>query len=312
MSTWTRTRTVTVLFVDLVGSTERLTSLAPSTADAVRDAHLRILRDAVQRAGGREVKNLGDGLMAAFDSGRAAVHAAEEMQRGLQRHARHAVRTALQARIGIATGDATHGDGDWFGAPVIAASRLCTAAAPEQILVSAAVEACVGPEPGPVLAEVGPLALKGLPRPLLAWEVRWSPVPVGLRVVVADDDALLREGLARLLTELGFDVVARAADAHELDAQVDRLRPDVVLTDVRMPPTHTTEGFDAARRIRDRHPRIGIILLSQHIEAHYAHELARSDPRGIGCLRKQCVTDVTQLVAAVRRVAAGEVLMDAE
>lgn len=311
MSAWTRTRTVTVLFVDLVASTERLTSLAPATADAVRAAHLRILRDAVEGADGEEVKNLGDGLMAAFGSGRAAVHAAEEMQRGLQRHARHAAATALQARVGIATGDATHGDGDWFGVPVIAASRLCTAAVPGQILVSSSVEGCIGPEPGHVLAEVGPLALKGLPRPVLAWEVRWTPVPVALRVVVADDDALLREGLARLLTEVGFDVVARAADGEELDAQVDRLRPDVVLTDVRMPPTHTTEGYEAARRIRDRQPGIGIILLSQHIEAHYARRLVGPDPGGIGCLRKQRVTDVAQLAAAVRRVAAGEVLVDA-
>ena len=133
-----------------------------------------------------------------------------------------------------------------------------------------------------------------------------------LRVVLADDAVLLREALAASLSAAGFEVVGQAADAEELLALVDRAAPDVLVVDVRMPPTHSTEGLEASRRIRREHPEIAILLLSQYIETRYAVELLRENPAGIGYLLKDRVTRITELADAVRRVAAGGSVIDPE
>lgn len=133
-----------------------------------------------------------------------------------------------------------------------------------------------------------------------------------LRIVLADDAVLLREALATSLSAAGFDVVGQAADAEELLALVDRVAPDVLVVDVRMPPTHSTEGLEASRRIRREHPEIAILLLSQYIETRYAVELLRENPAGVGYLLKDRVTRITDLAEAVRRVAAGGSVIDPE
>jgi DNA-binding NarL/FixJ family response regulator len=133
-----------------------------------------------------------------------------------------------------------------------------------------------------------------------------------LRIVLADDAVLLREALAASLSAAGFEVVGQAADAEELLALVDRAAPDVLVVDVRMPPTHSTEGLEASRRIRREHPEIAILLLSQYIETRYAVELLRENPAGIGYLLKDRVTRITDLAEAVRRVAAGGSVIDPE
>jgi DNA-binding NarL/FixJ family response regulator len=138
-----------------------------------------------------------------------------------------------------------------------------------------------------------------------------DPAPA-LRIVLADDAVLLREALAASLSAAGFEVVGQAADAEELLALVDRAAPDVLVVDVRMPPTHSTEGLEASRRIRREHPEIAILLLSQYIETRYAVELLRENPAGIGYLLKDRVTRITELAEAVRRVAAGGSVIDPE
>jgi DNA-binding NarL/FixJ family response regulator len=138
-----------------------------------------------------------------------------------------------------------------------------------------------------------------------------SSVPP-IRIVLADDADLLREALAASLAASGFEVVGQAADVAGLLALVDRAIPDVVIVDVRMPPTHTTEGLEAARRIRADHPSIAILVLSQYVETRYAVELVRDDPTGIGYLLKERVTRLADLTDAVRRVAAGGSVIDPE
>ena len=133
-----------------------------------------------------------------------------------------------------------------------------------------------------------------------------------IRVVLADDAVLLREALASALTAAGFDVVGQADDLDSLLALVARERPDVVVADVRMPPTHTTEGLEAARRIRAEHPEIAILVLSQYVETRYAVDLLRENPAGIGYLLKDRVTRVADLAEAVRRVAGGGSVIDPE
>jgi serine/threonine-protein kinase PknK len=129
------------------------------------------------------------------------------------------------------------------------------------------------------------------------------------RVIVADDDVLLREGLASLLARSGFEVVGQAGDAEELMPLVRKFLPEIVLVDIRMPPTHTIEGLDAARTIREELPQIGILVLSAHVEVEHAMELLGSGER-IGYLLKSRVTDVDAFVETVERIAGGGSVVD--
>jgi DNA-binding NarL/FixJ family response regulator len=131
-----------------------------------------------------------------------------------------------------------------------------------------------------------------------------------MRVVVADDSVLLREGLVRLLTEAGFEVAGQAGDAEELMAAVEAERPDVAIVDIRMPPTHTDEGLRAARELRVRYPAMGVLVLSQYVRPSYAVELLQDGAARVGYLLKDRVSDVGQLTESVRRVAEGGTVLD--
>ncbi|AKS30568.1 response regulator transcription factor [Mycolicibacterium goodii] len=131
----------------------------------------------------------------------------------------------------------------------------------------------------------------------------------GLQVVVADDDVLLREGLASLLDRSGFDVVGQAADATELLTLVREKSPQLAVVDIRMPPTNTTEGLDAAKVIRAEFPDTGILVLSAHVEVEHATELLASG-HGIGYLLKSRVTDVSDFVETLERIAKGASVVD--
>jgi DNA-binding NarL/FixJ family response regulator len=133
-----------------------------------------------------------------------------------------------------------------------------------------------------------------------------------MRVVLADDSMLLREGVARLLEDAGLEVVAQAGDAEDLMRKVGAHKPDVAIVDVRMPPTHTDEGLRAAAEIRDRHPGVGVLVLSQYIEEGYAMELLSSNAEGVGYLLKDRVADLERFVDAVRRVGEGGSALDPE
>jgi DNA-binding NarL/FixJ family response regulator len=136
--------------------------------------------------------------------------------------------------------------------------------------------------------------------------------PGVIRVVLADDSVLFREGIARVLAENGFAVAGQAGNADELDALVDRERPDVVVTDIRMPPTNTNEGLLAAQRIRVRHPRIGVLVLSHYVETRQAIKLLQNAPQGVGYLLKDRVSDIAEFADTVRRVADGGSAIDPE
>jgi DNA-binding NarL/FixJ family response regulator len=133
-----------------------------------------------------------------------------------------------------------------------------------------------------------------------------------VRVVIAEDSVLLREGLARLLDEAGFEVVEAVADGEQLLRSVAEQMPDVVVADVRMPPTHTDEGLRAALVIRQRWPSVAVLVLSQYVEERYATELLAGDTRGVGYLLKDRVADVDEFVAALRRVGGGGAALDPE
>jgi DNA-binding NarL/FixJ family response regulator len=133
-----------------------------------------------------------------------------------------------------------------------------------------------------------------------------------MRVVIADDAVLFREGLARVLQAAGIEVAAQVGDGEQLLAQVRADPPEAVVVDIRMPPTHTREGLDAATRIRADHPQVGVLVLSQYVEPHHAMQLLEDGTGGVGYLLKDRVADVCEVADAVRRVAAGGSVIDPE
>jgi DNA-binding NarL/FixJ family response regulator len=133
-----------------------------------------------------------------------------------------------------------------------------------------------------------------------------------LRVVIAEDAAILRDGLAQLLGDRGYDVVAVVGDPDALRRAVGEHRPDVAIVDVRMPPTHTDEGLRAALAIRSDHPEVGVLVFSQYIETRYATELLRGTPAGVGYLLKDRVADIAEFAEALDRVATGGTALDPE
>ncbi len=133
-----------------------------------------------------------------------------------------------------------------------------------------------------------------------------------MRVVVAEDSVLLREGVVRLLEESGFEVAGQAGDGEELLRKVRAHKPDVAIVDIRMPPTHTDEGLRAAREIRSELPEVGVLVLSQYVEQQYALDLLADNAEGVGYLLKDRVADVDAFADAVRRVADGGSALDPE
>jgi DNA-binding NarL/FixJ family response regulator len=135
-------------------------------------------------------------------------------------------------------------------------------------------------------------------------------VPSAIRVVLADDSVLFREGLARVLAENGFLVVGQAGDADALHALVGREEPDIAITDIRMPPTNTNDGLLAAQRIRAEHPGIGVLVLSQYVETRQAIKLLHHSPARVGYLLKDRVSDIAEFADTVRRIARGGSAID--
>jgi DNA-binding NarL/FixJ family response regulator len=133
-----------------------------------------------------------------------------------------------------------------------------------------------------------------------------------MQVMIADDAVLFREGLARVLQGAGIGVAAQVGDGEQLIARVRADPPDAVVVDIRMPPTNTHEGLDAAQRIRAEHPEVGVLVLSQYVEPHHAIQLLQDGASGVGYLLKDRVTDVKEVVDAVQRVAAGGSVIDPE
>jgi DNA-binding NarL/FixJ family response regulator len=143
---------------------------------------------------------------------------------------------------------------------------------------------------------------------MIAHSVSGAPV----RVVLAEDSVLLREGIASLLADAGFEIVGQAGTAEQLLLKVRSYKPDVAIVDIRMPPTHTDEGLRAAQEIREQHPGVGVLVLSQYVESGYALELLRTSAEGVGYLLKDRISDTREFADAVRRVAKGGSVLDPE
>ena len=305
---------VTFLFTDMENST-RIARVLGDEWPAVMTEHQRLLRTAFTAHSGHEVDTQGEAFFFAFANAHDAVRAALDGRRALAAHSWPGG-IEVRVRIGLHTGQSEPKDGHYFGLAVHRAARIMSAGRGGQILLSASTFGLLADDP-PVdvdFRDLGERELKGLDRPERLYEVLPHDVverrESARRVVVADDSVLLREGIARLLADAGFEVVATAADANELLAAVDAQRPTVAITDIKMPPTHTDEGLVAAEKIRRDHPDIGVLVLSQYLDSRYAMRLLEHYPERVGYLLKDRVSDVAVLSDAVRRIAEGECVVD--
>jgi class 3 adenylate cyclase len=305
-------KTVTVLATDIVGSTEMLERLGASASTDLTTRHLASLQDALAIHRGELIKSMGDGVLAVFVSTLDALACAVTIQRSIDRHNQNRSEgRVLGVRIGITIGEALPRDGDWYGRPVVEAVRLCAQCAGGEILISDLAARVAEAHRVHQLADRGPLSLKGLAEPVHAWGVDWtSSDSSALRVALADDAAMLRQGIAMALRESGMDIVLEAGEATTLITSLDAVSPDVVIIDVRMPPTHTTEGLDAAEAIRAARPDIGILMLSASVDPASARRLLTTSTHGVGYLLKDRVADVDELAAAVRTIASGGSVID--
>jgi class 3 adenylate cyclase len=303
-------RTLTVLFTDIVGSTELMAGLGTAGAEKVRSRHFASIRGALAVHRGLEVKTLGDGFMATFDSAGDALACAVTMQRAVTRDNAARENGQLGMRVGLSVGEVTEDSGDYFGMAVVQASRLCAEAGAGQILVSDVLRLLVG-DGVHRLRPIGNLVLKGVPDPLPACDLDWDPEEdCAIRVALADDSALLRQGIAQVLDSEGFEVVLQAGDAATLLDGLPAARPHVVIVDVRMPPTHTTEGLEAAAQIRAEFPEMGVLVLSASIETEAARRLLDGGTDRVGYMLKDKVGDITELGAAIRTLASGGSTID--
>jgi DNA-binding NarL/FixJ family response regulator/class 3 adenylate cyclase len=309
--------TVTFLLADIEASTAlQQENEYPQVLGTVRD----LLRSAVAGHSGHEVDAVGDELLAAFNDAERAASAALAAQRAF-RDAEWPVERAVRVRIGLHLGTPVIGVEGYTGVDVVRASRIANAGHGGQILASAATVACLE---GVTLRDLGEHHLEGLPGPERIHQLVADDLPrdfpplrntiatlgASIRVVLADDSVLLREGIARLLAESGFDVVAQSGNADDLMRHVAMHKPDVAVVDIRMPPTHTDEGLRAAHMIRQSHPECGVLVLSQYVEAGYALDLLAESTEGVGYLLKDRVADIEQFASAVRRVAEGGSALD--
>jgi serine/threonine-protein kinase len=309
----------TFLIADIRGYTRFTAEHGDEAAASLATKFADLAAKVVEGRNGTLVELRGDEALAAFDSARQALRAAVELQSIFHEETRTDPSLPLVVGMGLDVGEAVAVGEGYRGAALNTAARLCGLAAGGEIVASADLVHLAGAVPGIAFVELGPRELKGLKQAVTAVRVEATDAnlaaersPAPIRVVLADDAVLLREALAAGLKAAGFDVVGQASDVAGLLSLVETQAPDVAVVDVRMPPSHTTEGLEAAREIRRQHPGIAILVLSQYVETRYAIDLIRDGPSGVGYLLKDRVTRLEDLSDAVRRVAAGGSVIDPE
>jgi DNA-binding NarL/FixJ family response regulator/class 3 adenylate cyclase len=319
------TGTITLLCTDIEGSTILVGRLGPAYA-RVLDEHRRLVRESAESVGGMEIDCRGDEMLLVFEDAAAAVQGAIAGQRALAAHP-WPDGSSVRVRMGLHTGEPSIQGSTYIGLDVHRVARISDAGHGGQVLLSGRTFELARCE----AKDLGAQAFKGLPEPERIYQVvgeglqaDFPPLRLepsagttenasngnGMRIVVAEDSVLLREGIARLLEDAGLEVVGQAGTADELLLKVRSYKPHVAIVDIRMPPTQTDEGLRAAKEIREKHPDTAVLVLSQYLEPAYALELLSESAEGVGYLLKDRVADVPEFVAAVKRVGEGGSALD--
>jgi DNA-binding NarL/FixJ family response regulator/class 3 adenylate cyclase len=305
---------VTFLCVDVEGSTRLASDLGEHWGDVLGRIRAAA-RDAIAAEGGVVVDARGDELFAAFEAPGAALAAAEDVQRRLADE-EWPENARVRVRAGLHTGLPMLADDGYVGIEVHRAHRIAASGHGGQIVLS---EPTVNLLTHVAVRELGTFRLRDLPQPERIFQVGELDHPplrdavaaeARMKIVIADDSVLLREGIVRLLEEAGFEVAAQSGTREDVLRHVAMHKPDVAIVDIRMPPTHTDEGLRAAKEIRERFPETGVLVLSQYVEPAYAMELLSESAEGVGYLLKDRVSDVDEFASAVRRVGEGGSALD--
>jgi DNA-binding NarL/FixJ family response regulator/class 3 adenylate cyclase len=341
--------TVTFLFTDLEGSTALVRALGDEYARVLSDTR-RLVRDALEEHSGYEVDCRADEFFIAFGRAHDAVAAALAVQRAFGDHdwpeeASVRLRVGIHTGEPVVADDTYYGLDVHRAARICSAGhggQVLVSRTTRDLLDS-------GGRDGFAFVDLGEHELAGLPGRERIYQLapegdaeRFPPLRVAhtqatepdlvdyavsdepplppaaeepapakkLRVVLADDSVLLREGVARLLEEAGFEVLAQSGTKEDLLRHVGMHKPDVAIVDIRMPPTQTDEGLRAAQEIRERYPGVGVLVLSQYVEPAYALELLSESAEGVGYLLKDRVSDLEEFAGAVRRVGEGGSALD--
>jgi DNA-binding NarL/FixJ family response regulator/class 3 adenylate cyclase len=318
------TGTVTFLFTDIQGSTELVGQLGDAYAGLLED-HRRLLREVVGDGDGTELDCRGDEFLFVFADAGRAVETAVRAQHALAAHDWPDGAPVL-VRMGLHSGEPAIRGASYVGLDVHRVARIASAGHGGQVLLSERTWELAGAD----ARDLGEHSFKGLQAPervyqlvaeglsedfpALRVDVGRTEVPVSngtkMRVVVAEDSVLLREGIARLLEDAGFEVVGQAGTADDLMLKIRSYKPEVAIVDIRMPPTQTDEGLRAAKEIREKHPQTSVLVLSQYLEPAYALELLSESAEGVGYLLKDRIADIPEFVAAVKRVGEGGSALD--
>jgi class 3 adenylate cyclase/CheY-like chemotaxis protein len=311
---------LTFLFTDIERSTSLVRRLDEEYC-GVLDISRTVISGAVTEHGGRQIECRADESFAVFESPADAVAAVAQAQREL-----FAISwpegAEVNVRMGLHTGIAVDSGQGLVGLDVHRAARIGAVGHGGQVLLSAATADATGAR----VRDLGCYELAGLPEPERLYQLVGEDLPCDfpplrfarrvdddrLRVVLADDSMLVRDGIALLLEDAGMRVVAQAESAEELLEQIAATEPDVAVVDIRMPPSGSDEGVRAAKTIRRKHPNVGVLLLSQDLVPAYARELLEASGEGVGYLLKDRVADMEEFARALERVAAGEVVLDAQ
>jgi DNA-binding NarL/FixJ family response regulator/class 3 adenylate cyclase len=308
----------TFLIADVRGDASFTQERGDEAAATLTMSFTRITEEVVATTDGSVLEFHGDEALAVFESPRAAIRAAVQLQTAYVSEDA----APMPVGIGLDIGESVRVGEGYRGAALNLAARLCGVAGPGEILATSEVAHLAGHVDDVSIESRGEMTFKNVADPVRVLRI----VPVGedpsmafrvlgkatapIRIVLADDSVLFREGVARVLTDAGFVITGRASDAQELLAIVEREGPDLVITDIRMPPTHTTEGLEAARRIRAAHPSVGVLVLSQYVESRHAVKLLQETPERVGYLLKDRVSDIGEFVDTVRRIARGGSAID--
>jgi DNA-binding NarL/FixJ family response regulator/class 3 adenylate cyclase len=318
------TGTVTFLFTDIQGSTELVGRLGDAYHGVLED-HRALLRKSVAEAEGTELDCRGDEFLFVFADARRAVDTAVAAQHALAAHEWPAA-GAVEVRMGLHSGEPAVQGSSYVGLDVHRVARIAASGHGGQVLLSARTRELADVD----ALDLGKHRFKGIQDPEHVFQLvgeglreEFPPLRIDgartegaasnatrMRVVVAEDSVLLREGIARLLEDAGLEVVGQAGTAEELMLKVRSYRPEVAIVDIRMPPTQTDEGLRAAKEIREKHPETSVLVLSQYLEPAYALELLSESAEGVGYLLKDRVADVPEFVAAVKRVGEGGSALD--
>ena len=303
--------TVTVLFADVEGSTGMLERLGQARWLRALADYEALLNDVIAQHGGTLVKAIGDGHLLSFAGARPALRCAVDVQRALPLESA----PDLRVRMGMHTGEPVVTEDDLHGRTVVKAARIAGLAKGGEILVSGIVrelaQADEDLEDEIWFDDGREVELRGLRGKHLVLAAEWDRDGGGaVRVVIADDSALVRDGVAAVLRESGVHVLACVGDGEALYREVERHRPDVALVDIRMPPTGTTEGLVAAEHIGREYPQVGVLVLSQYLELSYALDLVEQREARRGYLLKDRISEIETLLDAVRRIAHGGCVVD--